>query len=145
MKLYPTSGDSNSNRTQRELPVASSRSSLRSTGVREAGGSRERKEDLFQITAHRQPGRSGQLGQRADASHDTAAQQDKAIAYALGIAELVDREHQSAPISRLLAQQIHDFAGLPQIEPIERFIHQKQRTRCKEPERQQKSPAVSLG
>src|SRR5215472_2514950 len=145
MKLYPTSGDSNSSRTQSELPVASSRSSLRSTGVMDARRSRERKEDLYQITARRQLGRSGQLRQRADTPHYATAEEDKPIAYAVGIAKLVDRQHQRAPCHGLVTQQAHDFAGLTQIEPIERFIHQNHWTRREEPERQQKSRAVSFG
>src|SRR6266581_3539125 len=129
MKLYPTSGDSNSSRTHRELPVASSRISLRSTGVTGARGSCEGKEDLLQIAAYRQSGRNGQLGQRADTFYEAAAEEDEPIAYALGIAELVYREHQSAPVHRLVAQQVHDFACLTQVEPIERFIHQEHWTR----------------
>src|ERR1700720_4211162 len=145
MKLYPTSGDSSSSRTHRELPVASSRISLRSTGPMGARGSCEGKEDLFQSAACWQPGRDGQLGQRADAFHEAAAQEDEPIAYALGIAELVYREHERAAINRFIAQQAHDFAGLTQIEAVERFIHQQHWAGREEPERQQKSPAVSLG
>src|ERR1700719_1797882 len=104
MKLYPTSGDSSSSRTHRELPVASSRISLRSTGPMGARGSCEGKEDLFQIAACWQPGRDGQLGQRADAFHEAAAQEDEPIAYALGSAQLVYREHESGGMHRVTAR-----------------------------------------
>src|SRR5712691_4688018 len=104
MKLYPTSGDNSSIRTHSELPVTSSRISLRSNGVTGAPGSCECKEDLFQIAADRQPGGSRQLRQRADAFHTAAAEEDDPVAYAPGIAELVDREHQRAAITGLVSQ-----------------------------------------
>jgi len=84
--------------------VASSRISLRSSGVTGARDSRECKEDLFEIAAYRQSGRTGQLGQRADTLYEAGAEEDEPIAYALGIGELMYREHQSAPIHRLGAQ-----------------------------------------
>src|SRR5438876_941516 len=96
MKLYPTSGDSNSRRTDRELPVASSRISLRSSGVTGARDSRECKEDLFEIAAYRQSGRNGQLGQRADTLYEAGAQEDEPIAYALGIGADVSRAPECA-------------------------------------------------
>src|SRR6516162_8461622 len=145
MKLYPTSGDSNSIKTQRELPVTSSRSSLRNSGATGARGSCERKEDLFEIAADRQAGRSCQLGQRADAHHAAAAEQHEPVAYPLGVAELVDRQHQGAAINHLVSQQVHHFACLTQIEAVKRLVHKKHGARYEEPERQQKSPPISLG
>src|SRR5260221_6363335 len=115
MKLYPTSGDSNSVRTQRELPVASSRISLRNSGATGARGSCERKEDLFEIGADRQPYRGSQLRRRAGAHHAPAAKKHDPVAYALGVAELMDRQHQGAAISRLVSQQIHHLARLTPI------------------------------
>src|SRR6266403_4125113 len=122
MKLYPTSGDSSSIRTQREFPVTSSRISLRNSGATGARGSCERKEDLFEIGADRQPGRSRQLGQRANAHHAAAGEEHEPVAYALGVAELVDRQHQGAAISRLVSQQVHHLACLAQIEAVERLV-----------------------
>src|ERR1700730_6313127 len=145
MKLYPTSGDSNSIRTQRELPVTSSRISLRNSGATGARGSCERKEDLFEIAAVRQAGGSCQLGQRPDTHHAAAAEKHEPVAYALGVAELVDRQHQGAAIGRLVSQQVHHLASLAQIEAVERLIHKKYDARYQEPERQQESPPVSLG
>src|ERR1700730_10569627 len=145
MKLYPTSGDSNSSRTQRELPVASSRSSLRSTGPMGARGSCEGKEDLLHIGAKWQSCSRRQLGQRASATHTAAAQEDEPVAYALRIAELLNREHEGAAISRFVSQQVHHLAGLTQVETVKRLIHQQHWTGRQKPERQQKPSAVSLG
>src|SRR5262245_19549088 len=112
MKLHPTSGDNSSIRTHSEFPVTSSRSSLRSSGVTGARRSCERKEDLFQIAARWEPSRSGQLGQRADTRHAAAAEEQEPVAYALGIAELVDREHEGAALNCFVSQQVHHLAGL---------------------------------
>src|SRR5258707_806152 len=142
MKLYPTSGDSNSKRTHRELPMASSRSSLRSAGPMGARGSGERKEDLFQIGANWQACSRRQLGQRAGASHPAAAQEDEPVAYALRITELVNREHQGAAVRRFVSQQVHHLAGLAQVETVKRLIHQQHGAGRQKPERQQKPSAV---
>src|SRR5437016_5804284 len=127
------------------LAATSSRISLRNNGATGARGSCERKENLFEIAADRQAGRNRQLGQGADAHHAAAAEQHEPVAYALGVAELVDRQHQGAAISRLISQQVHHLACLTQIEAVERLIHQQHGARGQEPKREQKSSAVSFG
>ena len=67
------------------------------------------------------------------------------MADAPGVAELMDREHQGATMQRLVSQQAHHLARLPQIEAVERLIHKQHRARGQQPERQQQPASVSFG
>ena len=62
-------------------------------------------------------------------------EQHEAIANTFGIDELMDRENKRAPIARDAAEQTHDLARLPEVEAVERLVHDKKRMRCEQRER----------
>jgi hypothetical protein len=51
-------------------------------------------------------------------------QQQQAIGHALGIRKLMDRQDQCAAVGGYSAQHVHNFAGLPDVETVERLIHE---------------------
>jgi hypothetical protein len=79
-------------------------------------------------------------------SDDAAGTEErKPIADALGVAKLVDGEQQGASTQRLVSQQAHHLACLPQIEAVKRLVHQQHGERRQQPERQQQPAPVTLG
>jgi hypothetical protein len=100
---------------------------------------------LSEIAAERQPCRGCQLRRSAGSDHAAGTEEHEPIADALGIAELVDGEQQGAATQRLVSQQAHDLACLPQIEAVKRLIHQQHGERRQQPERQQQPASISLG
>src|SRR5262245_33118463 len=103
--------------TQSARPLTISRSSLASSGrsgARETGaGSGERKEDLLEMRRRQMRARA-QAGERALAAQAPLRQQKEAVAHALGVGELMDREHEGAPARGRAAQHLGDGAGLAQ-------------------------------
>src|SRR6185503_18561208 len=80
---------------------------------------RKGKEDVFQIRGVGADAR-GELRQRALAADAAGAEQDKAIADARGVADLVNRQEQRAPGRGVRAERGADLARLAQVEPVER-------------------------
>src|SRR5215813_9147169 len=127
--------------------LATSRSSLASkewNGARRTtAGSGERKEHLLQ-SGRGLAGLRAQLSERAGAADASFRQQHEAVADARGIAQLVDGENERAPIARDIAQYAHDLARLPQVEAVERLVHQQQRMGSQQGERQHEPSAIAL-
>lgn len=80
---------------------------------------------------------SGSPAEAVSSAEVPVATTRPAIAYALGVAELVDGDQQRAAIFRLVSQRAHDLACLPQIEAVKRLVHQQQGERRQQLERQQ--------
>src|SRR5882724_215704 len=117
MKLCPVSRPTMTSKSQNARLAASSAISFRTS-------SRERKEDLLE--PHRSRPR-GQLVKRPLGDRASVVEQKKAIARPRRIAELMDGEHEGAAVFRHASQHIHHLPRLPEVEPIERFVEQKNR------------------
>src|SRR5215510_16446777 len=105
------------------------------SGARAPVVSGERKENLLQARSWRARART-QLGKRSDPPQAPIGEQDEAIADPLGVGQLMDRQKERAPAPRLLPKHVPDIAGLPEIEAVERFIHEKQRMRRQKSQRE---------
>jgi hypothetical protein len=77
-------------------------------------------------------------------AHLTIPQQHEPITYAFGVDQLVDRKNETAATAGNVTDHAHDLARLPQVEPIERLVHEKDRLRGEQREGQHESTAVSL-
>src|SRR5215471_1335859 len=98
-KLKPTIGHMISSMVQSARPLRMPRSSLTSSGRsglrRSAMTSGERKEDVLQAGRH-QLCLGAQHVERSNAADRAVREQHKTVADALGIGELMDREHECA-------------------------------------------------
>src|SRR5258705_13330593 len=123
-----------SSMVQSARPLMTPRSSLTSrgrSGVRRAAmTSGERKEDVLQA-GRDQLGLAAQLVERPSAAHRTVREQHETVADAFGIGELMEREYERAPGRCNAANEPHHIARLPQIETIERLVHEEERLRRK--------------
>src|SRR5258705_10280627 len=123
-----------SSMVQSAQPLTMPRSSLTSRGRsgvrRTAMTSGERKEDVLQAGWH-QLGPGAQLVERSGAAHRAIRKQHETVADAFGIGELMDRENDRAPGRCNAANEPHHIARLPQIETIERLVHEEERLRRK--------------
>src|SRR5262245_27213807 len=111
---------------QSARPLAISDSSLASSGWigarRTTAFSGERKENVLQGGCGF-PGLHSQLCEASDAADATVGEQNKSVADACGIAQLMNGEHERSPIARDIAQHVHDVACLPQVEAVEGLVH----------------------
>src|SRR3954467_9251018 len=123
MKLCPVSNPTISSNNQNARLAASSAISLRTR-------SRKRKEDLLE-SAHSR----GQFVERSLGHGAAVIEEEKSIAYARGVAELVNGEDERAAVRGIAAQHVHDLTRLAEIETIERFVEQQNRSRNRESER----------
>src|SRR2546428_8596005 len=127
-------------------PLATSHSSLASNGWNGArgttAGSGERKEHLLQPGGGL-AGLRAQLRQRADATDAPFRQQHEAVADARGVAQLMNGENERAPIARNVAQYVYDLARLPQVEAVERLVHQQQRMGGQQNQRPHEPAAIA--
>src|SRR4051812_2247497 len=119
-----------SSMVQSARPLMLPRSSLTSRGRsgvrRTAMTSGERKEDILQAGRH-QLGLGAQLVERSGATHRAVREQHKTVADTLGVGELMDREHERAAGCCNTTDEPHHVTCLPQIEAIERLVHQEKR------------------
>src|ERR1700704_6075870 len=109
-------------------PLSTPQSSLASkvwNGARRAA-SGERKEHVLQ-SGRRLLGLCPQFVERPDPAQPPVREQHEAITYAFGIEQLMDGENEGAPPPRDVSKHTHDLARLPQIETVERLVHQQQR------------------
>src|SRR5258706_202110 len=149
MNETPTSGPMSTSITHQARDDSSSRHSF-SSSHSHAGRVRlrERKEYLFEAAAVRRgAARSGhgrQLVERAFAADASAAQQHEAIADSRGIGDLMNRQHERAAPGDLRAQRVGDFARLPQIEAVERFVREQNGLRREQAHRQERALALAL-
>src|SRR5262249_12706750 len=95
-----------------------------------ARASGERKEDILE-RGFRRIDALPQLCKRADRDDRPRAQQQKSIAHACGIAQLMNRQQQRAAPRCFCAQKVRDFARLAQIEAIEWLIEEEKWSRHK--------------
>jgi hypothetical protein len=95
-------------------------------------------------TGRRQSCLGAQLFERAHAADRAAREQHEAVADALGVVELMDCQHERAAGGCHAPNERHDSARLPQIEAVERLIHQEQRLRSEQGERQHQAAAVAF-
>src|SRR5215470_13300081 len=127
-KLKPTIGHMISSMVQSARPLRMPRSSLASSGLsgvrRTAMTSGERKENVLQAGGQ-QLCLGAQLLERAGPAHGAVREQHEAVADALGVGELMDREHERAAGWSYATDQPHHVAGLSQVEAVERLIHQQ--------------------
>src|SRR5258705_13890239 len=135
-----------SSMVQSARPLAMPHSSLASRGrsgaARSITASGERKEHVLQTTRS-QSSLCTKLLKRTHTTHRTVSQQHKAVADALGIGQLMDCQYERAAACRHAANESHDLARLPEIEAVEWLVHEQQRLRCEQRERQHQSPAVA--
>src|SRR6516165_10494623 len=128
-------------------PAITPRSSFTSSGRMEAAGtvasSGERKEDILQ-SSRSKSGARAQLFERTRTANSAAGEQYETIAYPLGIHQLMNGDKQRAPARRRFANELHHVPRLPEIEAVERLVHQEQRLRREQRESQRQAPGVSL-
>src|SRR6185503_8230520 len=120
-----------SSMVQSARPLTMPHSSFTSRGCSDAGRlwamtSGECKEQLLQ-SGRRELRLATQLIERAGASDSSRSEQHEAVAHAFGVGELMNRQHEGAALSCHAAKQRHHFAGLPQIEAVERLVHKQDR------------------
>ena len=89
-------------------------------------------------------GSRAKLVQRANAANLPIREQHEPIADAFGVAQLMDGENEAAPPAGHVTEHAHDLARLPQIEAIERLVHEKHRLRREQRERQHQPTAISF-
>src|SRR6476620_11345864 len=117
MKQTPVRGPIASSSTHQEREKTSCLHSLDSS--QKKARLREGKEHLFEIVVAR-PGQRLQLGKRPLAADPSIAQQYEAVAQRGGVGDLVNGEEQRAPVRRVRAESGRNFAGLPQVQAVER-------------------------
>src|SRR6476469_423640 len=102
---------------QSARPLTMSRSSLASNGRNGARwtttASGERKEDVLQ-SARGQPGLRAQVRERPDATDPAVREQHEAVTDPLGVAQLMNGQHERAAPARNVANHGHDLARLPE-------------------------------
>src|ERR1700688_4542475 len=103
----------------------------------------KRKKDILQASMG-DPGSSSEIVQHPHTANAAIGKENKAIADALGICQLMDCKDECASPDCLMTQQVHDFAGLPEIEAVEGFVHEKQRVRREQSQRQHQPSAVTF-
>src|SRR3954451_20647250 len=114
---------------QSARPLTMARSSLASNGRKGARwittASGERKEDLLQ-SARGHPGLRAQVRERPCPSNPAVREQHEAVTDPLGVDQLMNGQNKGAPAARDLADHAHDLARLPEVEAVERLVHQQQ-------------------
>src|ERR1700731_3470232 len=132
---------------QSARPSSTSRSSLvnkgRSGTRRNAAVSGERKEYVLQ-PCRDLAGPPAQLIERTGPADAAAREQDEAVADPLRIDQLVDREDKRAPASRNLAQHVHHLARLSEVESVEWLVHEQQRMRSEQRQREHQPAAEAF-
>src|SRR4051794_31278686 len=111
MKLWPVSNPTINSNSQNARLAVSSAASLRTR-------SRKRKKDLLE----RRPMLRRQLIERSLGHGAAMIEQQKPIARARGVAELVNGKHERAAVCGVAAKHVHHLARLANVEPIERFV-----------------------
>src|SRR5262245_39346106 len=112
MKVTPTSGPIASSITHQARDTSSSRHSL---ARRKEKALRERKEKILQARSARRVGERRQFVDRAFAADTSAAEQHEAIANPGRVGNLVNGQHEGAPLGRVVAERLRDVARLSQI------------------------------
>ena len=124
-----------------------SRSSLASNGRNGAqwttSASGGRKEEVLQ-SARGHPGLRAQVRERPDATDPAVREQHEAVTDPLGVDQLMNGQNKGAPIARDLADHAHDLARLPEVEAVERLVHQQQGLRRDQRERQHEPAAIAF-
>src|SRR4051812_10775312 len=117
MKLCPVSNPTISSNNQNARLAASSAISLRTR-------SRKRKEGLLEPAHSR-----GQLIERSLGHGAAVIEEEKSVAHARRVAELMNGKDERSPARGVAAQHVHHLTRLAEIESIERFIEQQNRSR----------------
>ena len=84
------------------------------------------------------------LVERARTANSAAGEQHETVAHALGISQLMNGEKERAPARSDVANELHHFAGLPEIEPVEGLIQQEQGMRRDQRERQHQASTIAF-
>src|SRR5258708_38817069 len=146
-KLYPINGHISSSMVHSARPLRISHSAWISSGLRGACWTRnvacERKKDILQ-SSRGEPRSRAEIVQRSGAANAAIGKQNEAVTNPLGVQQLMNRKDKCAAHSGFPAQDADDFANLPEIEAVERFVHEKQRVRREQPQRQQEPSAVTF-
>src|SRR2546429_3476758 len=128
-------------------PLTTSHSSFVSSGRAGARSateeSSERKENILEPSRSQSASRS-QLLDRAATADTAVRKEDEAVAHAFCIRELMNRHNERTPLGDDLAQHRCHFAGLLEIEAVERLIHEEQRMRREQRKRPHEPPAISF-
>ncbi len=77
----------------------------------------------------RQRGFCTQFVQGTQAAHLSASEQNEAVTNPFRVRQLVNGENKRTPAFGVMAQHTNDVAGLPEIETVERLVHQNQLVR----------------
>src|SRR3954452_5896591 len=113
MKLCPVNSPTINSNSQNARLAVSSATSLHTR-------SRKRKKDLLE----RRPMLRRQLIERSLGDRAAMIEQQKPIARARRVAELVNGKDERAAVCGVTAKHVHHLACLANIEPIERFVEQ---------------------
>src|SRR5258706_11817203 len=147
-KLYPINGHiSSSSIVHSARPLRISHSSLTSSGhrghSRNRNGSCERKKQVLQTSTCASRSRA-KIIQRPHAANTAIGKENEAIADSLGVQQLMDGKNKCPALGDLFAQHTGNVACLPEVEAVERFVHEEQRMRREQSQRQQEPSAVAL-
>src|SRR5438874_236806 len=104
----------------------------------------ERKEHILE-SSRSQRGSRAKLIERARTANSPVGEQHESVAHALGISQLMNGEHEPPSTGCRTANKAHDVAGLPEIETVERLVHQEERMRREQRQRQHQAARVSFG
>src|SRR5438552_3813163 len=106
-------------------------------------GSGKRKKNILEAPVG-MASTGAKITQRPDAADTPIGEQDKTVTDPLGIDQLMDCEQETATLGCLGADHADDLTGLPEIEAVERFVHQKHVMGCEQTQSQQEPPAKPL-
>src|SRR5262245_2248786 len=115
----------------------------RSGAARATTTSGERKKQILQAGVGPRCAHT-QFAERTERDDAPLAQKQEPIAHALRIRQLMNGKDKCAAIGSERAQQLHDVAGLPEIETVERLVHQQKWLGRKQAERQHKPASITL-
>src|SRR5215831_4124604 len=86
-----------------------------------------------------------QLFEGTDTTNSTVRQQGETITDLFGIAELMNRQEQRAAVRRHTTQNAYHVASLPEIEAVERLVHQQNRVSRQKSKRDDEASVIAFG
>src|SRR5258707_1584996 len=140
-KLYPINGHISSSMVHSARPLRISHSSLISSGLRGASWTRnvscERKKDILQ-SSRGEPRSRAEVIQRSGATNAAIGKENEAVTNPFRVQQLMNRKDKRSALGGFSAQDAYDVANLPEVEAVERFVHEEERVRREQFQRQPK-------
>src|SRR5215470_5861021 len=106
-------------------PHSSSASRGRNGAWATVAASGERKEHILELGRRERSARA-QLVERARTANSAAGEQHETVAHALGISQLMNGHKERAPARGQVANELHHFADLSEIKPVEGLVQQEE-------------------